>query len=87
MNTWLSGMSPVEAELASACRPDGEAAVEVAVVVEGVVFVVVDFVAGGALALFELPHPESSASANAPHVIDKMPMGRRVILEIVATVA
>src|SRR5256714_5173105 len=68
MKTWLSGMSPVAAEVASACRPDGEAAVEVPVVVEGVVAVVVGFVAGGTLALFELPHPESSASANAPHV-------------------
>ncbi len=81
MKTWLSGMSPVAAALASACSADGEAAVDVWVV-EGVDDVVVIVVAGGALAVLELPQPVSSAAA--PQMTNKPPMQRRAMPEIVA---
>src|SRR5438105_4926534 len=61
MNTWLSGMSPVAAEVASACNADG-AELVLAWVDVVVVLVVVEPVALGALLLLD-PQPATSAAA------------------------
>ena len=61
MNTWLSGMSPVAAEFASACSADGAALVVVRADCVGDLLVVVA-AKGGALLVLE-PQPATNNPA------------------------
>jgi hypothetical protein len=85
-NTWLSGMSPVAAALASACKGDGEAE---PVVVAGVVAAVV--VAGGVAvaavvvgvagvdALFELPQAAAIKASDTATARSARVLMRRIL--------